>query len=268
MMTSSNGTIFRVTDPLCGEFTGHGEVPTQRPVTRSFDIFFELRLNKRLSEQSWGWWFETPSCLLWRHRNVPAKTHTREVKTLTILAIKISDKLWISAVIENKCNISFDQAAILSSISDKVCSSRQSKLALLNYVDWLRKFRLYHEADVNVLRSTLCIECGIKVFALSISPDFPFGQGSDNTGLGLGGGMMAWHRSASSDTFDVTYHNGQLFFVIRKPKSTSKLRLRHPINHPETPKCLTFHLGKSPSSLCRDQCDITINYPNISCRPL
>ena len=36
-----------------------GEFPTQRPVTRSFDVFFDLRLNTRLSKQSWGWWFET-----------------------------------------------------------------------------------------------------------------------------------------------------------------------------------------------------------------
>ena len=44
--------------------------PAQRPVTRSFDVFFDLRLNKRLSTQSWGWWFETPSSPLWRHSNV------------------------------------------------------------------------------------------------------------------------------------------------------------------------------------------------------
>ena len=31
-----------------------GEFPTQRPVTRSFDFFFDLRLNKPLSQQSWG----------------------------------------------------------------------------------------------------------------------------------------------------------------------------------------------------------------------
>ena len=48
MMTSSNGKIFHVTGPLCGEFTGPGEFPTQRPVTRSFDVYFDLRLNKRL----------------------------------------------------------------------------------------------------------------------------------------------------------------------------------------------------------------------------
>ena len=47
-----------------------GECPAQRPVTRSCDVFFGLRLNKRLSKQSWGWWFETPSCPLWRHCNV------------------------------------------------------------------------------------------------------------------------------------------------------------------------------------------------------
>ena len=46
-----------------------GEVPSQRPVTRTFDVYFELRLNKRLSKQSWGWWFETLSSPLWRHSN-------------------------------------------------------------------------------------------------------------------------------------------------------------------------------------------------------
>ena len=69
MMTSSNGNIFRVTGHFCGEFTGPGEFPTQRPVTRSFDVYFDLRPNKRLSKQSLGWWFETLSPPLWRHRN-------------------------------------------------------------------------------------------------------------------------------------------------------------------------------------------------------
>ena len=43
-----------------------GEFPTQRPVTRSFDVIFDLRLNKRLNKQSWGWCFETLSHTLWR----------------------------------------------------------------------------------------------------------------------------------------------------------------------------------------------------------
>ena len=47
-----------------------GEFPAQRPVTRSFDVFFDLRPNKRLSKQWRGWWFGTQSRSLWRHRNV------------------------------------------------------------------------------------------------------------------------------------------------------------------------------------------------------
>ena len=68
-MTSSNGNIFLVSGHLCGEFTGPGEFPAQRPVTRSFDVFFDLRPNKRLSKQSWGWWFGALPRPLWRHSN-------------------------------------------------------------------------------------------------------------------------------------------------------------------------------------------------------
>ena len=56
-------TICAENSPVPGEF------PAQRPVTRSFDVFFDLQPNKRLSKQWWGWWFETPPCPLRRHRN-------------------------------------------------------------------------------------------------------------------------------------------------------------------------------------------------------
>ena len=69
MMTSSNGNIFPVTGPLYGESTCHMWIPAQRPVTRSCDVFFDLRPNKRLSKQWWGWWFETSSRPLWRDCN-------------------------------------------------------------------------------------------------------------------------------------------------------------------------------------------------------
>ena len=58
--------ICAVNSPVTGEF------PAQRPVTRSFDVFFDLRLNKQLSKQSWGWWFQTPSCSFWRQCNANA----------------------------------------------------------------------------------------------------------------------------------------------------------------------------------------------------
>ena len=55
---------------LCaGNSSVPGEFHAQRPVTRSFNVFFDLRLNKRLSKQSWGWGLETLSRPLWRHCN-------------------------------------------------------------------------------------------------------------------------------------------------------------------------------------------------------
>ena len=64
MMTPSDGNIFRVTSPLCGEFTGRcGEFPSQRHVTRSFGVFFDLHLND-------GWVHNRESGDLRRHRSL------------------------------------------------------------------------------------------------------------------------------------------------------------------------------------------------------
>ena len=43
--------------------------PFVRGIHRSPVNSLICALNKRLSKQSWGWWFETPSCSLWRHCN-------------------------------------------------------------------------------------------------------------------------------------------------------------------------------------------------------
>ena len=60
-----------------------GEFPSQRSVTRSFDVFFDLHPNKRLRKQSWDWWFEMPSSLLWHHCN---ETH-RNLYALNIFPV-------------------------------------------------------------------------------------------------------------------------------------------------------------------------------------
>ena len=79
----SDGLCYLGTIPLCHQLETFsallalcaenslvtGEFPSQRPVTWSFDVFCEPRLNKRLNKQSWGWWFETPSHSFWRHFN-------------------------------------------------------------------------------------------------------------------------------------------------------------------------------------------------------
>ena len=67
MVTSSNGNALLAfcagNSPVTGEF------PVQSPVTRSFDVFFDLRLNRQLSKQWRRWWFETLPRLLLRHCN-------------------------------------------------------------------------------------------------------------------------------------------------------------------------------------------------------
>ena len=64
METFSALLVFRAgNSPVTAEF------PAQKPVTRSFDVFFDLRLNKQLSKQPWDCWFETPSRSLWRQCN-------------------------------------------------------------------------------------------------------------------------------------------------------------------------------------------------------
>ena len=68
MFLSTHQETFSKLLALCARNTPViGEFPSQRTVTRSFDIFFDLHLNKQLNKQPWGWWFETPSRPLWRH---------------------------------------------------------------------------------------------------------------------------------------------------------------------------------------------------------
>ena len=69
MMASSNGSIFRVTGHLCGEFTGHWWLPHTKASDTDLWCFLWSAPDKRLSKQSWGWWFETLSCSLWGHCN-------------------------------------------------------------------------------------------------------------------------------------------------------------------------------------------------------
>ena len=68
-MTSWNGNIFCVTGLFAGNSPVTGNFPSQMPMMWNVDVFFDLRLNKRLSKQSILRWFETPSRSLWRHCN-------------------------------------------------------------------------------------------------------------------------------------------------------------------------------------------------------
>ena len=90
-----------------------GEFPAQRPVPRCFDVFFDLRLDKRLSKQSWGWWLETLSQPLWRHSNdEKSDTFTR---VFTIYCTGFSE-LWRSIFITERVGIAREKLQ-----EEKIC---------------------------------------------------------------------------------------------------------------------------------------------------
>ena len=77
MMTLSNGIIFRVTGPMCVEFTGHRWIPLTKDSDAELWCFLHLRLNAPLRiKQSRCRRFETQSRSLWRHCNVAACPHS------------------------------------------------------------------------------------------------------------------------------------------------------------------------------------------------
>ena len=71
-----------------------GEFPSQSPETQSFDVFFDVRLNKRLSKQSWGMWFKTPS-RSWCHSNEPRQQYEDCIRfSFTYCDGRASDKIY------------------------------------------------------------------------------------------------------------------------------------------------------------------------------
>ena len=71
-----------------------GEFPAQRPATRSFDVFSDLRLNKRLRKQSWCWRFGTPWCSLWRHCNILLVANHSQTQKSANRVQKSCNMLW------------------------------------------------------------------------------------------------------------------------------------------------------------------------------
>ena len=89
-----------------------GEFQSQRPVTRSFDAFFLLRLNKRLSKLPWGWWFETSSRSSWRHCNKSGKINWKRpylashfLLLMTLLLVLLSSIMFSRPNWFNCCNL-------------------------------------------------------------------------------------------------------------------------------------------------------------------
>ena len=98
-------TFFALLDSCAGNSPVPGEFPTQRPVTQSFDVFFDLRLNKRLCKQWWGWWFETLSRPLWRHRNGKIRPQVDENGRCSVSIIVLCPNTETYDIVLQACDI-------------------------------------------------------------------------------------------------------------------------------------------------------------------
>ena len=116
-------TFSALLDICVGNSPVPDEFPTQRPMTRSFDVFFDLRPNKRWSKQSWGWWFETPSCPLWRHCNV-----------MTLLHLSAHRLFPLCDIIRN--TVTFSSFINTMTLSEIFCRGKQYFVYLEKYVTW------------------------------------------------------------------------------------------------------------------------------------
>ena len=90
-------SFVRGDSPVTGEFSA------QRPVTRSFDFFFHLRMNKQLSKYPLGWWFGTPSHPWWRRCSVERWVNTTGLAQAYHRAFQTSVECtkWLGMAISN-----------------------------------------------------------------------------------------------------------------------------------------------------------------------
>ena len=108
-------TLFTLLALCAGNLPVTGEFLSQRPVTMSFDVFYDLRLIK----QSWRWWFETSSRTLWRHCNVMREGRRADVSRRIVIYIP------------NECRLNVYQAFISSNFNYcdivwHLCSNRST----------------------------------------------------------------------------------------------------------------------------------------------
>ena len=113
--------------PVTGGFS------LQRPVTRSFEGFFDLRLIKRLSNQSRRWWSVTPSRSLWRHCH-----DTYEIETWRAIVKDVTFYLLF-----NETNVKLGYSPSDSTTEMRYCSDIHGdwmtwRVITRNYTAWIQ----------------------------------------------------------------------------------------------------------------------------------
>ena len=134
------------------------EFSTERPVAWSFNVFFDLHLNKWLSKQSWGWWFEMPWHPLWHHCNESTIRWTPKdliddkstwawlwpgaVRQQAITWTNVDQVLWscMASPGVNGCKCVFQFFVLISSImtlKDAICLHFVSWYYKIDFKKWL-----------------------------------------------------------------------------------------------------------------------------------
>ena len=115
MMASSNGNIYVLLDLCSWNSPVTCEFPVQRPATWSFDVFFDLRLNKRLSKQSQGWWLEM---------SLRSLCHCNDCRNIDTQAIGLTDPAPKTPRRRIDANLSHESRELIHKLQQKI--SRQN----------------------------------------------------------------------------------------------------------------------------------------------
>ena len=128
-----------------------GEFPAKRLVTRGFDVFLDLPLNKRFSKQSWESWSETPSRSLWRHCKESPFTRTT-IQSNTFICVRwlrwfITFWLlwWQPPVTYAHLKWSFVLAGTSQSLVAYIIHRRPSYCGLTPWFKWQNMWTPWHE---------------------------------------------------------------------------------------------------------------------------
>ena len=185
-----------------------GELPSQRPVSRSFDVFFDLQLNKRLSKLSWGWWFETSSPLLWRHCN-----GTEPIFSLIVKHVEWDRWHWNGTLFwrnfRHRVHLSYGQV----SAQPVKWKFRQNNISILVLKSYQKRSECHHLRDI-FMKSCLFSLSWTTTGVLTHPHPHPhqFGilikisqkcvpNGPINNNLALVQ-IMAWHRIGDKPLFE------------------------------------------------------------------
>ena len=205
MMTSSNENIFRVTGHLCGEFNGPRWIPRTKASVAELCCFLDLRLNKRLSKQSRGWWFETLSRSLWRHRNdnlscslLPLYHRQCSPKLLTADTLKLKSDVLFAGSNSDLYSAAFIVLLYIMPLYIKP-HHKGARLYMETIYGW--RTQMINILNSGLLISSVQVQCHhtTKGICISIYNTITSSRDSDKYPCGTGVNLDFWQKTSTRE---------------------------------------------------------------------